>query len=130
MKKYFPILFIAIVGVIGVIVVLSKTSDNAANEQSLQTRIDNVNDEYKNGTLTREEANSHFCNMVVRSEAEQQKAIEAIKEYANDPNMSVEYVCNNFSPNNPNEKPTEETYLSDNKYYFIEISSNKVTRVQ
>lgn len=77
-----------------------------------------------------EEANNRFCNMNVRPESERQKAIEAIRIYANDPKLDVVYACNNFSPTNPSVQPTEETYEAEGKFYFVDVATNQIIREQ
>lgn len=133
MNKYKIIPVFIIIAVLGIgSIFLSKSSqrEEGLASTSIEEKVATISDQYKNGSITREEANAKFCILTARSENEQREAIEAIRIYTNTPNLIVEYKCNNFSPNNPTAEPTEETYLADGKYYFVDVATNKVISVQ
>lgn len=124
------IIIITILGIFAITVFTYEKTVPEAIKPTLEERISAITNQYQKGQITREEANKQFCNLTARSTDEQQKAIESIRIYANKPNLNVEYKCNNFSPNNPATNPTEETYLAEDTYYFIDIKTNQVLRTQ
>lgn len=131
MRKTAVLTVIAIVGITSLfIIVIQKREGTKTANPTLSKQVAAVTNQYQKGTINREEANKQFCTLTARSKEEQQKAIESIREYANNSNLAVEYKCNNFSPNNPNVKPTEETYHAEDTYYFIDVATNQVLRTQ
>lgn len=134
MKKNIPLFIgiaaVIIIGVSAITIFLLKKTTSETSKPTLKEQISSVTNQYQKGQISREEANKQFCTLTARSQEEQQKAIESIRNYTNKPDLVVEYKCNNFSPNKPTAKPTEETYLAEGTYYFVDIATNQVIRTQ
>ena len=96
---------------------------------STEDQIAEVTRQIESGRISAEEGSKRLCSITARREEERQVAVDSIIDFSEDPQLLLEYQCNNYSPSRPADKPTREIYIGNGIIYTVSIASGTVLEV-
>ena len=98
-------------------------------KKSVSDQVSEVTSQINSGEISAEDGSKKLCQITARREEDRQMSVDSIIDFSGDPNLVVEYKCNNFSPSRPDVEPTKETYLANGVFYTTSIEDATVLEV-